>query len=254
MVGLAIANVATYEASQASVVRVYLAPDATPDAIDSLKKRLLADPRVASVTYVSAEQAAKEASSRPGLDSLGSLSTTNPFPASLDVNARSVTQASAIPDLVTGDPAVDASYPTSYDPDTYSRLRRIALIIGGVGAALLLVFVVVAYAVSANSIRGVAAARKEEVTITRLLGARGWMLRGPFMVEGLMTGALAGALAGALVGGAWLLSSRFAAATYAQVLPGVGLTSTRYVVAAVIVAGILLGLLTATFGFRRSRA
>jgi len=254
MVGLAVANVATYEASQASVVRVYLAPDATPDAIDSLTKRLLADPRVASVTYVSAEEAAKEASSRPGLDSLGSLSTTNPFPASLDVKARSVNQASAIPDLVTGDPAVDASYPTSYDPDTYSRLRRIALIIGGVGAALLLVFVVVAYAVSANSIRGVAAARKEEVTITRLLGARGWMLRGPFMVEGVMTGALAGALAGALVGGAWLLSSRFAAATYAQVLPGVGLTSTRYDVAAVIVAGLLLGLLTATFGFRRSRA
>ena len=126
--------------------------------------------------------------------------------------------------------------------------------LGALGPALLLVFVVVAYAVSANSIRGVAAARKEEVTITRLLGARGWMLRGPFMVEGLMTGALAGALAGALVGGAWLLSSRFAAATYAQVLPGVGLTSTRYVVAAVIVAGLLLGLLTATFGFRRSRA
>jgi cell division transport system permease protein len=203
---------------------------------------------------VSAEAAAKEASSRPGLDALGSLSTTNPFPASLDVNARSVNQASSIVDLVTGDPAVDPTYPTSYDPDTYSRLRRIALIIGGVGAALLLVFVVVAYAVSANSIRGVAAARKEEVTITRLLGARGWMLRGPFMVEGLMTGALAGALAGALVGGAWLLASRFAAATYAQVLPGVRLESTRYVVAAVIVAGLLLGALTATLGFRRPRA
>ena len=254
MVGLAVANVAAYEASQASVVRVYLASDATTDGVDALKARLLADSRVASVTYVSAEEAAKEASSRPGLDSLGSLSTTNPFPASLDVSARSVNQASAIVDLVTGDPAVDPTYPTSYDPDTYSRLRRIALIIGGIGGALLLVFVVVAYAVSANSIRGVAAARKDEIMITRLLGARGWMLRGPFMVEGLMTGALAGALAGALVGGAWLLASRFATATYAQILPGVGLTSMRYVVAAVIVAGLLLGVLTATFGFRRSRA
>jgi cell division protein FtsX len=101
--------------------------------------------------------------------------------------------------------------------------------------------------------RGVAAARKEEVTITRLLGARGWMLRGPFVVEGLMTGAVAGALAGALAGAAWLLANRFAAATYAQVLPGVGLTSMRYVVAGLIVAGMLLGALTATLGFRRSR-
>jgi cell division protein FtsX len=79
------------------------------------------------------------------------------------------------------------------------------------------------------------------------------MLRGPFVMEGLMTGALAGALAGAIAGGAWLLATRFAAATYAQILPGVGLTSMRYVVAAVIVAGLLLGALTSTLGFRGHR-
>jgi ABC-type ATPase involved in cell division/cell division protein FtsX len=253
MVGLAVANVAAYEASQASVVRVYLASDATSDAVSSLETRLVSDPRIASVTYVSAEQALQEANSRPGLESLGSLSSSNPFPASFDVNVRSVTQVAAVAASVVGDPAVDATYPTSYDPDTYSRLRHLAIVIGAVGAGLLLVFAVVAYAVSANSVRAVAVARKDEVMITRLLGARGWMLRGPFVMEGLMTGALAGALAGAVAGGAWLLASRFATATYAQVLPGVGLTSMRYVVAAVIVAGLLLGALTATLGFRRYR-
>src|SRR5207245_646963 len=253
MVGLAVYNVAAYEASQASVVRVYLASDATSANVDSLKARLIADPRVASVTYVSTDQALKDAQNRPGLVSLGSLSTTNPFPASLDVTARWVNQVGAIASEVAGDPAVDPTYPNSYDPDMYSRLRHIALVFGGIGAALLLIFAVVAYAVSANSMRGVAAARKEEVTITRLLGARGWMLRGPFVVEGLMTGALAGARAGGLAGAGWLLANRFAAATYAQVLPGVGLTSMRYVVAGLIVAGMLLGALTAPLGFRRSR-
>jgi cell division transport system permease protein len=253
MVGLAVANVAAYEASQASVVRVYLASNANSDDVSALKTRLVSDPRVASVTYMSAEQALQEANSRPGLESLGSLSSSNPFPASFDVTVRSVTRVAAVAASVVGDPAVDASYPTSYDPDTYSRLRHLAIVIGAVGAGLLLVFAVVAYAVSANSVRTVAVARKDEVMITRLLGARGWMLRGPFVMEGLMTGALAGALAGAIAGGAWLLSSRFATATYAQVLPGVGLTSMRYVVAAVIVAGLLLGALTATLGFRRYR-
>jgi cell division transport system permease protein len=253
MVGLAVANVAAYEASQASVVRVYLASNANSDDVSALKTRLVSDPRVASVTYMSAEQALQEANSRPGLESLGSLSSSNPFPASFDVTVRSVTRVAAVAASVVGDPAVDASYPTSYDPDTYSRLRHLAIVIGAVGAGLLLVFAVVAYAVSANSVRAVAVARKDEVIITRLLGARGWMLRGPFVMEGLMTGALAGALAGAIAGGVWLLSSRFATATYAQVLPGVGLTSMRYVVAAVIVAGLLLGALTATLGFRRYR-
>jgi cell division transport system ATP-binding protein len=252
MVGLAVANVAAYEASQASVVRVYLASDATTDTVSALKTRLVSDPRVASVTYVSAEQALQEANSR-GLESLGSLSSSNPFPASFDVTVRSVNQVAAVAAAVVGDPAVDATYPTSYDPDTYARLRHLAIVIGGVGAGLLLVFAVVAYAVSANSVRAVAVARKDEVMITRLLGARGWMLRGPFVMEGLMTGAVAGALAGAVAGGAWLLATRFAAATYAQVLPGVGLSSMRYVVAAVILAGLVLGALTATLGFRRFR-
>jgi ABC-type ATPase involved in cell division/cell division protein FtsX len=254
LVGIAVARVAAQQAGQASIVRVYLAADATPSAVTALKTRLLADPRVSSITDVSAEQALAEANSRPGLNSLASLSDTNPFPASLDVRVGQVTNVGAVAAEVAGDPAADATYPTSYDPDTYARLRKIALIAGGIGGGLLLLFGLVAYAVSANSMRGIAAARREEVTITRLLGARGWMLRGPFVTEGLMTGALAGALAGAVVAGVWLLATRFAAETYSQVLPGVGSDSVRYVIAAVIAAGMLLGALTSMLGFRRIRA
>ncbi|HEY3195314.1 MAG TPA: permease-like cell division protein FtsX [Candidatus Dormibacteraeota bacterium] len=253
LVGVAVAHVAIQEAGQASIVRFYLAADATPAAVSALESNLRADPRVKSVREVSPEEALAEARSRPGLDSLASLSATNPFPASLDVDVRNVNAIAAVAADYKDDPAADPTYPTSYDPDTYSRLRKVALVIGALGAALLLFFGIVAYAVVANSMRGVTAARKDEVTVTRLLGARGWMLRGPFVVEGLMTGALAGALAGAFAGGAWLAASRFAYATYAQVLPGVGAESVRYVVAALIVAGMVLGALTATLGFRRYR-
>ena len=254
LVGIAVARVAAQQAGQASIVRVYLAADATPDAVAALKSRLIADPRVSSVTEVTAAQALAEANSRPGLQSLSSLSDTNPFPASLDVRVKQVTKVGAVAAEVTGDPAVDPSYPTSYDPGTYARLRQIALIAGGIGGGLLLLFALVAYAVSANAMRGIAAARRQEVTITRLLGARGWMLRGPFVTEGLMTGALAGALAGAVVAGAWLVATRFAADTYSQVLPGVGPDAVRYVIAAVIAAGLVLGALTSMLGFRRIRA
>jgi cell division transport system permease protein len=209
---------------------------------------------VASVTDVSAAQALLEASSRPGLDGLASLSSTNPFPASLDVRVRQVTDVGAVATEATGDPAVDPAYPTSYDPDTYARLRKIALAVGGVGAGLLLLFIAVAYAVAANSMRSIAAARKDEVTVTRLLGARGWMLRGPFVTEGLMTGAVAGALAAGAVAGIWFLASSLASQTYSQVLPGVGASSVQYVVAAMLMAGLVLGALTAMLGFRRIRA
>ncbi len=254
MVGIGIGHVAVQQTAQASLVRVYLASDSTPDAVAALKTRLTADPRVASVTDVSPEQALAEASSRPGLDNLASLSTTNPFPASLDVQVRMVTQVGAVAASVKGDPAVDPAYPTSYDPDTYSRLRHVALVVGGIAGGLLLLFGLVAYAVIANSMRGIATARRQEVAVIRLIGARGWMLRGPFVVEGLMIGALAGALAAAAVTGAWLLATRFESATYAQLLPGVDTTAVQYVLAAVMAAGLLLGALTAMLGFRKARS
>jgi ABC-type ATPase involved in cell division/cell division protein FtsX len=253
-VGIAVAQVAGQQAGQASVLRVFLAADATPDQVAALTNRLQADPRVASITPVSADQAMQDASNRPGLDQLASLSASNPFLASLDLQLRRVTDIASVASSVQTDPAVDQSYPTSYDPDTYARLRKIALIVGAVGAGLVLLFAAVAYAVVANSARGIVAARREELAVTRLLGARGWMLRGPFVVEGVMTGALAGALAGGVAAGAYLLATRFALALYTQVLPGVGPMSVRYVVAAIIVTGIVLGALTSGLGFRRVRA
>ena len=254
LVGISIATVASQQAGQASIVRVYLAKDASPSAVAALESRLRADPRVSTVTEISAEQALQEAQSKPGLGTLAGLTGSNPFSASLDVQARQVGQVAAIAAEVVGDSAVDAAYPTSYDPDTYNRLRNIALVVGGIGAGLLLLFALVAYAVAANSMRAIAAARHNEVTVTRLLGARGWMVRGPFVTEGLVTGALAGALAATAVLGVWTLASGLGSPIYSLILPGVGPDSVRYVAAAVMVVGLALGALTAMLGFRRIRA
>ena len=170
------------------------------------------------------------------------------------MRARRLTDVGTIAAMAKGDPAADPSYPTSYDPDAYSRLQRIGLIVGGIGAGLLLLFLFVAYSVVANSMRAIATARREEVLVTRLLGARDWMLRGPFVVQGLATGAFAGALAAAVVAGGWFLADRFAAATYSQVLPGAGPVAIRFVVAGLLTAGLVLGTLTSLLGFRRLRA
>jgi ABC-type ATPase involved in cell division/cell division protein FtsX len=254
LAGIALEKVVALQADQASLVRVYLASGAPPDSTAALKAKLAADSRVATVTSISPEQALAQAAKRPGLSNLASLNSANPFPASLDVRVKQVTQVAAVAASVKGDPAVDPTYPTSYDPDTYSRLQHFAVVAGAIGAGILLLFALVAYAVVANSMRGIAASRRHEVAITRLLGARGWMLRGPFVVEGLMTGALAGALAAAVVGGVWLVAIRFESAIYAQLLPGVDAASVQYVLAAVITAGLVLGTATAVLGFRRARA
>ncbi|TMC13101.1 MAG: ATP-binding cassette domain-containing protein [Chloroflexi bacterium] len=254
LVGISLGRSAATAEVQASTVRVYLSENATDGQISALKDKFTADARVASVRQVSAAEAKQEASGRPGLSTLAGLSDSNPFPASLDVRVKLVTEVSAVAQIANGDPAVDPAYPTSYDPDVYGRLRSIAIGVGLVGGVLLLLFAFIAYAVTANSMRAVAAARREELTTLRLLGARHWMLRDPFVIEGLMTGAVAGLVAGALVAVAYLLAMRFADATYVQLLPGVGLTATRFVIAGVVIAGMVLGIATAVLSFRRVRA
>ncbi len=98
--------------TDASVVRVYLSASATADQISALKGRLAADPRVASVREVTAAEALQDASGRPGLGSLAGLTDTNPFPASLDVRVKLLTEVGAVASLANGDPAVDPAYPT----------------------------------------------------------------------------------------------------------------------------------------------
>jgi cell division transport system permease protein len=254
LVGVSLGQAAARAEVDASVVRVYLASSATPAQVQALQTKLLADQRVKSVRYVSSAQALQEATGRPGLASLAGLSDTNPFPASLDVTAKLVTEVGAVAKIPKGDPAVDPAYPTSYDPDVYNRLKKIAIGVGVVGGALVLIFAFVAYAVAANSMRAIAAARREELATLRMFGARRWMLRDPFVIEGLMTGAIAGLVAGALVAGGWYLAVLFANATYVVLLPDVHLTAMQYVVAAVIIAGMALGVLTSILSFRRVRA
>jgi len=254
LVGVALAHAAADQAAGASVFDVYLAADASSDDTAALQARLAADPRVASVREITPEEALARAKARPGLGDLTDLASTNPFSGALEVHVRLVSNVGAVAGTVVGDPAVDAAQPTSYDPQAYSSLRDLVIGIGVVGLVLVLLLAFVSYAVCANAIRGLALARREEIALVRLLSARRWMIRGPFVVEGLTTGAFAGVAAAALVGGAWWLASRAGAAVFVSVLPGVGLRAVELDAAVLITAGMVLGAISAAFGVRRLAA
>ena len=56
------------------------------------------------------------------------------------------------------------------------------------------------------------------------------------------------------MGGVWVVATQVAGTTFIDLLPGVGLTAARMVVASVIAAGMILGVLTSLLSFRRVRA
>jgi cell division transport system permease protein len=99
----------------------------------------------------------------------------------------------------------------------------------------------VAVTVTINSIRAAIHARRDEVSIMQLVGAPRWMVRGPFVVEGAITGGLAGAAAGLVTFGLAVVGITAGSASFAQFAPGVTLAVAAIAAAIVFAAGLGLG-------------
>jgi len=251
LTGFAARNLAVTEAHDASLLHVYLRDDATSDQVDSLQARVQADHRVTSVGYTSKEQALARAQRRPGLPELVDATNSNPFPASLDVQVKQVGDVGAIDALVRYDVAVDPAYPTSYDRGAYQRIQQVLFFAALAGAAFLLLLGFVALTVTANSIRSAIHARRDEVTIMQLVGAPRWMVRGPFVIEGALTGGVAGLAAGIVTMLVCLALIAAGAGSFAQVAPGISVEVAVVAAILVFIVGIALGSGSSLFSLRR---
>jgi cell division transport system permease protein len=249
--GLALYNLERVEATQASLLHVYLRDDDTPVAVYDLWVRIESDNRVASVTYVSRAMALARAQSIPGLPQLADASESNPFPASLDVQLKSIGSVGAIDAMVRRDVAVDPVYPTSYDKGAYQRIQTVVVGIAIVGLAFLILLGFVAVTVTMNSVRAAIHSRRDEVTIMQLVGAPRWMVRGPFVVEGAITGGLAGAVAGLITFGLILAGISAGSGTFTQFAPGITVAVGALAGVLVFAIGVSLGSGSSLISVRR---
>jgi cell division transport system ATP-binding protein len=251
--GFAVRTLLVFESSEAAVLHVYLADDATQDQIDQLRHSLGDQPHVRSVQFVDKDQALARARQRPGLADLASLSDSNPFPASLDVQVDQANQVAAIAKTVAAADGVDQRRPTSYDQGTYDRLRQFTLVAAAGAGGFVLVLLFITYAVSSNSIRTVVLARRDELLTMQLVGASPWLVRLRLAVEGALTGGLAGLLAAVIIVGFCVGAFYGARQLFVDVLPGVTVATGGEVVVAIAALGMCIGGVAALFAFRRVR-
>ncbi|HSP08765.1 MAG TPA: permease-like cell division protein FtsX [Candidatus Dormibacteraeota bacterium] len=251
LAGYALNNLERVEAGQASLLYVYLRDDATAAEVDDLWTRLANDPRVANVTYTSKLNALKRAQSIPGLPQLAGSSDSNPFPASLNVQMKSIKDVAGVDSLVRSDVAVDPSYPTSYDQGSYQRIQSVLFGLAVAGIVFLGLLGFVAVTVTVNSIRAAIHARRDEIRIMQLVGAPRWMVRGPFVVEGAITGALSGAAAGLVTFGLVAAGIHAGSASFTQFAPGVTVLVAAAGAAMVFAAGLGLGSASSLLSLRR---
>jgi len=223
-------------------VIVYL-EDATPDRVrESLANRLGEDPAVASLQFVSREEAlARFRGMFRDLSSLPEDLGENPFPASLEVSLRPQRQSAAeverLAKAFTGVPGVRE---IQYDLLWIERLSTGVRLVRVVGAFLGGILVLAAVFTISNVIRLTIYAREDELDIMRLVGATRAYVKGPFVAEGVIQGGLGGLAASLLLWTALAWLSRDL--QFSDLLPHATLSLSPALAVLLVAGGMLVGL------------
>jgi cell division transport system permease protein len=196
-------NAALAEIKEKVDINVYFVPEAPEDDIQALRKTLEALPEIASVEYVSREQALENFRSRyandqitlQSLDELGE----NPLGASLNIRANDPSQYSAIAQYLEGEDLLSSSGNRVVDRVNYRQnqkmienLSRFIDTAERFGTALIAVMIGLSIIITFNTIRLAIYISREEIAVMRLVGASSFYIRGPFVVAGTIYGILAG--------------------------------------------------------------
>ena len=178
-------------------VHVFIQDDSTSKQVDELRVLLESDPRVkeGGITYVSKAEAL--AIMRKRSPELTANLASNPLPASFDVVPVRGEDTEAIAGTVQNAKlaAVDE---VRWGKEVSKRILQIARAIQIVFLIAVVVLLAASTILIANTIRLSIFARRREIEVMKLVGATNWFVRGPFMLEGVLTG-LAGSLAAVIL-------------------------------------------------------
>ena len=174
--------------------------DGTPlTSVYDFQSQLSADPRVANVRFITKSEALANFQADPNNAVFARQIDGNPLDAKLDVRVNNLNDVAAIDQLARKWSGVDPTDPTNYQGDFVNRMLELSQWLGLAGVGLMAILVVVSIVIVMNTIRTAVYHRRKEIEVMKLVGATEWFVRGPFVIEGVMTGLIAASVALALL-------------------------------------------------------
>ncbi len=186
-------------------INVYFVEKADERTILDLKATLEGFPDVASVTYLSREDALTTFRARhqdnqlivQSLDELGE----NPLGAQLSIKAKETSQYEGIARFL-GDKTLTDLGEQFIDRVNYGQnkavidqLTAVSRNVEQFGFVVMIIFILASILITFNTIRLAIYTSREEISVMRLVGATNMYIRGPFIVEGTVYGLVAGLIA-----------------------------------------------------------
>jgi len=195
LVGHAFTQVLDGFRDKVSEMSVNVADDTPLTSVYAFQQQLRGDPRVATVRFVTKEEALAEFVRDPNNAVLSQQIQGNPLDAKLEVRVRSLKDVAAIDSMARQWPGVDPTDPTNYQGEFVTRMLQLSQWLSLAGIGLMAILVVVSVVIVMNTIRTAVYHRRKEIEVMKLVGATEWFVRGPFVLEGIMTGVIAAAIA-----------------------------------------------------------
>jgi len=235
-------------------VNVYLCTQTTCDHAvtvpekNAIRLKLQNDPRIGQqgVEFVPKEKALADLR-RTSPDIVDQV-IANPLPDAFKVKPRHGEDVVAIANSLNPPPA--GVEKVNYGKKTATRILRVAHIFEVLSALAILILLAAATILIGNTIRLSIFARRREIEVMKLVGASNWFVRGPFMVEGLLTGLLGAAAAVVLL---FLGKELVLPATIGRLDAGkdVNAIAFEYTALLVLMIGLLLGAAGSSITMRR---
>ncbi len=180
-------------------VTVYFTPAASLDQITGIQNSLKALPEVASIKYVSREEALAEFTERHKNDQLTLQAleelADNPLGAALEIRAKQTSQYESIATYLQDQASAQTGSSAFIDKVNYfqnkaaiDRLTNIIQTSQRLGIAITIVLAVSSVLIAFNTIRLAIYTARDEIGVMNLVGAGHWYVRGPFMVAGILYG------------------------------------------------------------------
>src|SRR6266581_6469718 len=251
LVGHAFSQVLDSFRAKVSEISINVADDTPLQTVYDFQQQLSLDPRVTHVKFVTKEEALTQFKADPSNVVLAQQIDGNPLDAKLEVRVANLSDVAAIDTLARRWSGVDPTDPTNYQGDFVNRMLGLSSWLSLAGIALLVVLMVVSVVIVMNTIRTAVYHRRKEIEIMKLVGATEWFVRGPFVIEGIMTGLIAAAIALSLL----VVSYPPAVSRFSADITFIPLTYDPTFISSLardlLVGGALLGALGSYIGVRR---
>lgn len=174
-------------------VTAFFKDEVKMDQVENLQAKLATTGKVKKMKYVSKEEALaiyREQNKDDPL--LLEMVTANILPASLEVSTVDIAYLGEVAEILRQEPGVEE---VIFQEEVVEALKTWTGNIRKIGGSLVGFLGVVSFLIILVIIGMRVAARREEIEILQLIGARSWYIRAPFIFEGIFYGVIGAVLA-----------------------------------------------------------